>query len=145
MGNKSPRKKLQRSIQRANERQRRRLQCGINTSWDLSVVKRNRQQLLREDLQPGAGYIYLMQVGNTDQYKLGCSTNPQQRLKRLRAANPDLRLTLQRRVSHMRQAELALHEHLWSTHVAGEFFKLSPAQVHSVGCFLDDLSPASRQ
>ncbi len=64
----------------------------------------------RED--EGDGYIYVMQ-DKPDRFKVGCSTDPESRLRQLQTGNVDLRLVHKEHVSdHMQWRESQVHAHI---------------------------------
>lgn len=74
-------------------------------------------------------YVYFIQAGRTQAFKIGKSNDPQGRLDSLQTANPHkLKLVHTFKADNASTAEEELHRLLHSQRMAGEWFKVSKIQ-----------------
>ena len=74
-------------------------------------------------------YIYIFDIGYDSLYKVGCTSDWEQRLYSLRAANPKLRMVAIANVCNKRNIEIAMHNRLRKWKVDREIFKMDDRQV----------------
>lgn len=74
-----------------------------------------------------SGWIYVVNAIDLDLTKIGCSKNPDKRLKSLRKQQIPSRLEMLEKfqTQNMRKAEAAIHQKLAPHHANGEWFQLS--------------------
>ena len=73
-----------------------------------------------------AGYVYIIQNGETDIYKIGLTSgNPEDRLNQMQVGNPEL-LTLAHYIEckDMGKVEDGFHSHFARTHYRGEWYRI---------------------
>ena len=88
-----------------------------------------------------SGYIYVVQLGIENLYKIGRSTNVEQRLQALAAANPRVRAVVAKRVKDMFRCEGVLHRRYRKQRIARECYALEPENVSDIQAYLDRRSP----
>ncbi|MBD2414515.1 hypothetical protein FACHB389_31500 [Nostoc calcicola FACHB-389] len=82
--------------------------------------------LIRNQITPKPGYIYVVHAINTDRYKIGKSVNPNNRLVSLSKQAPyKLKLLFSFAVQDMSKAEKQLHQYFIDKQVNSEWFQLS--------------------
>jgi len=80
-------------------------------------------------LKPGK-YIYLIQLGDTEIYKIGISNDPHRRIKQLQSKCPiPLKLIFTNFGHDYEFAEKYLHSHFRHQRIKGEWFKLSAEDI----------------
>lgn len=78
------------------------------------------------------GFVYILDAKEKG-YKIGCTANPNERLKGLRGAYHKKAEYVQViPVDSMAKSEYALHRHFVDKHIHGEFFNLSQEDIQSV-------------
>lgn len=88
-----------------------------------------RQEGKHREPAPRGGRIYVFRVGT--RYKLGRSKDPQRRLQELRTALPDpIELVAAFPASDAPAAERALHTRFAHRRIAGEWYALTPDDLH---------------
>jgi hypothetical protein len=80
-------------------------------------------------LEPGK-HLYIIQLGDTDIYKIGISKHPDKRLKQIQRKCPIPLTLIYTNFGHDDEfAERYLHVHFKRQRVKGEWFKLSTADI----------------
>jgi T5orf172 domain len=80
-------------------------------------------------MEPKAGYVYLIQAGSMDRFKIGCATDVDTRLAGLETASAvPLRLIGKKKSPDMYAAENAWHKLFAANRVKGEWFDLDAKQ-----------------
>jgi prophage antirepressor-like protein len=84
---------------------------------------------LSEQSYPAPAYVYVMHNRQTDEYKIGQTTQPRTRQKQFQQVEPNIEITLTIPVASQRMAnylEKMLHEKFTYCHTSGEWYKLKP-------------------
>ena len=82
------------------------------------------------DIRKPAGWVYLIQLGDTDHYKIGMTTNLDSRLKQLQSKCPIPLKIIFRWYGHdYRFFELAFHSRFAKKRVKGEWFRLTTEDI----------------
>ena len=109
-------------------------------------------QIVRSDPLPGqpaklaVGYVYFIRHGSLDEFKIGMTTNIEQRLKTLQTGSPrKLKLFEFIETSDARAGETYVHDLLKDRRLVGENFALSPAEARAAAArtrnYVDDELP----
>lgn len=78
---------------------------------------------------PG-GFVYIIQLGETDHYKIGMSIDVDKRLKQLQSRCPiPLKIVYRWFGYDYRYFEKALHDQFRKKHVTGEWFRLTTEDI----------------
>lgn len=100
--------------------------------WPQSKAKPEkypRRSILASQPKDNTEYVYFIQAGRTNIFKIGKSNNPQARLESLQTANPHkLKLLHIFKADNATAAEEAIHRLLHKKRRAGEWFQLTPAE-----------------
>ena len=75
------------------------------------------------------GYVYIMDIGFGDLYKIGITKSPANRLQALRASNPRLSIVYKEEVGDMKYVESECHRRLTPYFVEREIFKLDSSEL----------------
>jgi hypothetical protein len=86
------------------------------------------------------GYIYIMGMGS-DLFKIGWTYNVQKRLKEFQTANPVLAVVHAEHVTDPRLRESTLHKRYGGKRAAGEWFRLTEADIDEIKAYLAGLTP----
>lgn len=109
---------------------------NIQIPKDLQILQKNKSESIEKKFKDkkGKGYIYIIQYGADDIYKIGISKNdPYNRLSCMQTGTPtELILIGTYFVKHYRKEEYILHEYLKPKAVRGEWFKLSKSELNDL-------------
>lgn len=86
-------------------------------------------QLLIED-ENGDGFVYVVDIGMDNLYKIGHTVNVHARMKALMAANPKISLIAAIKAKSRKALEKALHAEFGEFRTQGELFKLGETQLN---------------
>lgn len=83
-------------------------------------------------------YIYLMDLGYDNLYKIGQSKNTKKRLQSLKAGNPRIKIIKQWQVTKPKQIEKECHNYMSQYHIEREIFKLDSHAIDRLSAFLNE-------
>ena len=87
-------------------------------------------------------YVYAIQRGDSNQYKIGVSEQPIERMENLQHQNHmPLSLVFCRCTFMAYQVERALHKHFRKQRITGEWFSLTQEQVNGIGVLITKFQP----
>jgi predicted GIY-YIG superfamily endonuclease len=86
-----------------------------------------------------SGHVYIFSLGHDNLYKIGCTTNIQQRLKALQASNPNMKCVWSAWVKDMKKVEKQLHNDHKTCRLDREIFTLSHEQITRIGNLVNNL------
>ena len=100
--------------------------------WRLGYERRPAEQMTcNRPYRPRVkNFVYLMRDNRTGYYKIGLSSNPQQRETTLQAEAPNI--TLVKAWTATAQEEKSLHEKYGSLRIRGEWFRLAISHVSEI-------------
>lgn len=104
----------------------------LNTRFMKNEMPSYREQL--SVAQNGkSGFVYFMYAGEHKIMKIGCSTNPEKRVKQIRKEyGYDIQIIAKVRTTMMYELEREFHNLFISRHKHGEWFNIGPEQIKIV-------------
>jgi hypothetical protein len=82
------------------------------------------------------GYVYLVDIGFDDLYKIGKTTRVGARMSSLRCSNPRIKLLCAYKVKNMHYCEKALHDRFSILNYKNEIFKLAKENIKWIRNYL---------
>lgn len=85
-------------------------------------------------------YVYIIQIINTNFYKIGISEKPRDRMAKIQVSMPfDLKLVHTKKMSSAKLIEDYIHNFFVSKHIRGEWFELNIEDINDIEFFLNKM------